>query len=254
MATQDYTKLKNAELEALLKQRGLQTGGKKADMVGRLQAADAESSAAAPTPAPAAPGAATVDESKDEKAAPATASTPAVATTTTSDAAPASGEASAAAPTEQKLTREEREAERAAKLAADEKKYGQGMSATDIDEEIARRKKRAEKYGLPMNAEAEEGIKALERAKKFGTTTVGSGETAEGETKPVAGLDSALPDRQRKRGREEGAGGRGGKRQRGGGAERPAAAQQNGGQKGSWMSEADKAKADARKARFAAAP
>ena len=39
---QDYAKLKNAELETLLKQRGLPHTGKKADLVARLQDDDAK--------------------------------------------------------------------------------------------------------------------------------------------------------------------------------------------------------------------
>ena len=51
----DYAKMKNAELEALLKQRSLPHTGKKAEMVARLQEADkadADKEPSTATPAP----------------------------------------------------------------------------------------------------------------------------------------------------------------------------------------------------------
>ena len=138
--------------------------------------------------------------------------------------------------------------------------YTVGLAATNLDEEIEKRKKRALKFGTKI--EDDEGLKKLERAKKFG------------EVGPPKGLDEALPERREKRG-HEGAddagrnkrrdggraahrGGRGGRdnntkrdtRNRDGRdnrhSERP-----GGGGDGSWMSEKDRAAAEARKAKFA---
>ena len=133
--------------------------------------------------------------------------------------------------------------------------------AEHLADEIEKRKARAKRFGL--NVEEDEGLKKLERAKKFG------------EVGPPAGLDEALPERTRKRGREDGDEGRGGDKHRGGrfGRQRGRGNgdrrrndhrdnrdnrrndrndrnRSNGGPS-SWMSDADKAKAEARKAKFA---
>ncbi|KAF2205864.1 hypothetical protein GQ43DRAFT_436605 [Delitschia confertaspora ATCC 74209] len=312
----DYAKMKNAELESLLKSRGLPTGGKKADMVDRLTKADEEKKA------PAAP-AKTLDEDEidwdddtepvkpqpqkstvEASAAAAKATTePAAAAikaggqgqaanpqavpnqvadidpSTTEDlsvdtpakevspaetAAPAATEATA--PTENAATEAAKEPEKPDEPPVD---YSRGLAATKLDEEIEKRKARAKKFG--MNVDEDEGLKALERAKKFG------------ESGPPKGLDEALPEVSRKRGREgdhdggrqkrRGGGGRFGERRGGGNRgrdKRPDNRRQDSrrqdnkqpenkreqrpthGNNGSWMSEADKAKAEARKNRFAA--
>jgi SAP domain-containing ribonucleoprotein len=165
--------------------------------------------------------------------------------------------------------------EAAEEATAEEKKepapdYSKGLAATKLDEEIEKRRKRAEKFG--MKVEDDEGLKKLERSKKFG------------ENGPPAGLDEALPERSRKRGREGGdeagdnkrrGGGRSGGGQRGGrggrdrrdnrenrdgrdnreargrGDREPRQEQgrSNGG--GFGMSEKDRAAAEARKAKWA---
>jgi len=149
--------------------------------------------------------------------------------------------------------------------------YTVGLAATNLDEEIEKRKKRAAKFG--MKIEDDEGLKKLERAKKFG------------ETGPPKGLDEALPERNRKRGREGGdeagdnkrrgggrqggGGGRGGRDGRDGRDRRDDRDNRNRGDRsdreprrnqgrsdggGSWaISEKDRAAAEARKAKFGAA-
>ncbi|KAL8897026.1 MAG: hypothetical protein Q9207_007421 [Kuettlingeria erythrocarpa] len=94
--------------------------------------------------------------------------------------------------------------------------YTANIPVTSLEEEIEKRKKRAARFGIvtegaekdSAKAASEEAVKALERAKKFGT--------ADASKPAVKGLDEALPER-RKRGRGgEDDGGRGNKRSRGG--------------------------------------
>ena len=141
-----------------------------------------------------------------------------------------------------------------------------GLTASSVDEELKKRKARAERFGTGAittdstqaggNAEA---LKAIERAKRFG-----SGQTADGTG--VGKLDEALPmerEKRGKRGLEESAyddpglrHGRGGKRRfqgRGGRdnnrrGERPEGVKK----RAANVSEKDRAAAEARKKRFAA--
>jgi len=67
--------------------------------------------------------------------------------------------------------------------------FSANLPTTSLDEEIARRKKRAERFGL--SAEESETLKSLERQKRFGIVR---------EKKQIKGLDEALPvERERKR-------------------------------------------------------
>jgi len=267
--------MKNAELEALLKERGLPTTGKKADMVDRLSKDDEK---ATTTTATNAEDEIDWDDDGDEAAATTTAKTDDAVTSNEETIANAGGEGQP--PNPQAVPNQIADIDPAqtddltvqapAEDAQPEEKkepapvYTQGLAATNLDEEIERRKKRAEKFG--MKIEDDEGLKKLERAKKFG------------ENGPPKGLDEALPERSRKRGREGGedggdnkrrGGGRAGGRGRGGRdrrdnrdnrdnrnggdrSEREPRKEQgrsNGGS--SWMSEKDKAAAEARKAKFA---
>ncbi|KAK5154078.1 hypothetical protein LTR04_006061, partial [Oleoguttula sp. CCFEE 6159] len=61
----DYTKLKNAELETLLKERSLPHTGKKADLVARLQESDSKK-VSAETPTTAAASSTTLAPAEDE--------------------------------------------------------------------------------------------------------------------------------------------------------------------------------------------
>ncbi|KAL8651087.1 MAG: hypothetical protein Q9210_003453 [Variospora velana] len=94
--------------------------------------------------------------------------------------------------------------------------YTANIPQTSLDDEIEKRKKRAARFGIVTDgaekdsakAMSEDAIKALERAKKFGT--------ADASKPAVKGLDEALPERKKRgRGAEED-GGRGNKRSRGG--------------------------------------
>jgi SAP domain-containing ribonucleoprotein len=297
----EYAKMKNAELEGLLKARGLTTGGKKADMVDRLtkddeQKKDTTQSTGAPASASAKPtsGDAEDEIDWDDDAEPAAtdAAKPAAPAESASDPAAEAvaraggkgavdnpqavpnqvadidpsktADLSVKSPTEQKE-------DAADEAKVEEKKeptpdYTRGLAPSNLDVEIEKRKARAKKFGL--NIEEDEGLKKLERAKKFG------------ETGPPKGLDEALPERSRKRGRDatdDGAGGRdkrrggrfGGRRgrddrgdrvnrnDRGGDRRRDSRdgrgddrSRTNNGS--NWMSEADKAKAEARKNKWAA--
>ncbi|KAI4126386.1 MAG: hypothetical protein LQ338_003783 [Usnochroma carphineum] len=93
--------------------------------------------------------------------------------------------------------------------------YTANIPATTVDDEIEKRKKRAARFGIVTDgaekdsakAASEDAIKALQRAKKFGT--------ADASKPTVRGLDEALPER-KKRGRgAEDDSGRGNKRSRG---------------------------------------
>ncbi|KAF2275049.1 uncharacterized protein EI97DRAFT_349538, partial [Westerdykella ornata] len=221
----EYAKMKNAELEALLKTRGLPTGGKKADMVDRLAKDDekkASQSSAAAAAAPAKDSAQLEDEidwDDDEAPAPAPAK-PAEPEPETVDKAGGVGQIDnpQAVPNQVADVDPSKTADLSVKSPSkeatestqkeEEKKepppsYARGLAASTIDEEIEKRKRRAAKFGLKI--EDDEGLKKLERAKKFG------------ETGPPKGLDEALPERtSRKRGREgNDQGGRGRKERRG---------------------------------------
>ena len=147
--------------------------------------------------------------------------------------------------------------------AAPEVDFSIGLAASDLDAELAKRKARAEKFGIIDDESAKEAQKAIERAKRFGIDT-------QGTSGGVKGLDEALPsERPRKRGRggdevgNHGRGkrrdfhGRGRRRQggNGGGRQQPRGGDGgqprngSGGQKSQW-SEADLAAMERRKARF----
>jgi SAP domain-containing ribonucleoprotein len=286
----DYAKMKNAELEALLKDRKLPTGGKKADMVDRLTKDDEKRTGAAPVETKSAVNAEDEidwDDEGDEAAT--TTAKPSVPVTSNAETIEKAG-GLGQPPNPQAVPNQiadidpaqtddltvqppagEANAEDAGSKPEEAKEpapdYTRGLAATNLDEEIEKRKKRAEKFG--MKIEDDEGLRKLERAKKFG------------ETGPPKGLDEALPERTRKREREGGddggdnkrrgggrAGGRGGRgrrdnrdnrdsrdnrdnrdnRNRSEREPRKDGGRSNGG--GNWMSEKDKAAAEARKAKW----
>ncbi|EKG17047.1 DNA-binding SAP [Macrophomina phaseolina MS6] len=271
--------MKNAELEALLKQRSLPHTGKKAEMVARLQEADKADAEKAPADKPADNSAAPPedeidwdDDPTDAKPAAAAATTEAAATTIkaggkgpvdnpqavpnqVADIDPSKTDDLSVKAPEGEGSTDAPGAEKPADTEPVEKKdFTSGLKETTLDEELERRRARAKKFGLP---EEDEAAKLLERAKKFGTDPAAAA---------PRGLNEALPERRPKRGREaedEGARGnqkrrgRGGRFQgrRGGGGERRGndSAKSNAGGSGTWMSAEDKARAEARKARFAGA-
>lgn len=269
--------MKNADLVALLKERGLPSGGKKADLVERLtqddnvKAKEATNTSAPATSKPAAlhpedeidwdddeDAPATTESAKPKPTAEPVATAKAGGKTEIDNPQHVPNQAADIDPskTADLSVKEPNTGESSGDAKPEEKQptpdYTRGVAATDIDEEIARRKKRAERFGL--NIEDDEGLKKLERAKKFG----------EG---PPKGLDEALPERAKKRSRDtndEGARGRdkrrgggkfGGRRGRGDRRrdnrdDRGEDKSRSNGAGSSWMNEADRAKAEARKGKW----
>ena len=241
----DYGKKKNDELAALCKERGLPHTGKKAELVKRLEDNDA-SGAAAPKPI-AAEDEIDWDEDPTLDAAAAATTEPA----TNAIAAGGVGKVNnpQAVPNQQAAIDPSKTddltvaAEPAAEPKAPEKDFSTGLAERSLEEEIEKRKARARKFGLP---EDNDEIKALERAKRFGTTDM------------PGLLNRALPEKQdRKRGRE-GPTTDGGIRKRSRG--RPGPGKRQGSDKPKtteggfpgWMTDKDKEAAERRKAKFAA--
>lgn len=276
MAT-DYTKKKNAELEELLKARSLPHTGKKAELVARLQQYDAEqSSASKPSTATAVGDEDQIDWEDDAPAAtgitagsdpPATAAiaaggqgqvaNPVAVPNQALDTDPSKTDdltvkppADAPAVHETKQSAAETQKE-PPKATTD---FTSGLEASSVDDEIAKRQKRAARFGIQENSD--DALKALERAKKFGTGS-------EGDKSAVKGLDEALPERVKrergtKRGREESKDVRPGAKRRESGRRddtRPVKYDSKPQAKGrvSELSEKDKLAAEARKKRFSTA-
>ncbi|TID26506.1 SAP domain-containing protein [Venturia nashicola] len=274
----DYSKMKNAELEALLRERSLPHTGKKADMVARLQEND-KASQSAPAPAanedeidwdddaapavetaPPAPAAVeSAGEGNNTAAVPN--QVPAIDPSTTEDLTVAPPVTTDAAASTENGDAKATEATAVVEEKKEEMDYSMGLETTDLEAEIAKRKARAAKFGIKEGEEdpdALEAIKKLERAKKFNE-----------QDGAIDKLDGALPDRREKRRRGEGddrngdfkrRGGRGGNRnfggrrggdrgpRRDGGGDRRRDDRSGGG--GGWMGESDRRAADARKNRW----
>nr|POE77719.1 uncharacterized protein c31h12.03c [Quercus suber] len=254
----DYAKKKNDELATLCKDRGLPHTGKKADLVKRLEEHDAQSAApAASKPAvedeidwdedPAADTVAVPTTQPVEKATTgedtiaSTVPNPTIDSTTNNATSDGNGEPVAGT------------SEAVEQPKAEEKDFSSGAAMRTLEEEIEKRKKRARKFGLPENSEE---IKALERAKRFGTADLPGllnkalPERSEVKKRNAEGLGPADDGGIRKKGRGRGGPGRGRDAREGGGApEKTGAAKTNG--PGSWMSDKDREAAERRKARFA---
>lgn len=235
MAT-DYNKKTIPELVEILKSRNLSHTGRKAELVARLQKDDEEKAKTSSTAntkidavddvidwdddAPAAEE--TVKPSTEAGAAAIAAGgkgdvpnptavpnqEPAIDPAATDDLKVESkGGAPKGAPeAETATTGKEEQKEKAAEKPATD--FSIGLPTTELEEELKKRKARAEKFGTLEDSKKalEEAEKAVQRAKRFGTETASA---AVG----VKGLDQALPDgRPRKRGRGDDQGGRGGKR------------------------------------------
>lgn len=257
----DYAKKKNDELAALCKERGLPHTGKKADLVKRLEDHDATGSTAKPA----------LEDEIDWDDEPATETAKAATTIPAADALAAGG-VGVEVPNPQAVPNQvvaEDPAQTndltvdppapepvAEEVKEPEKDFSQGLEARTIDEEIEKRKARARKFGT---AEDTDDIKALERAKRFGTTDLPGLLNKALSTDRKRGRDGDGGDggvRKRSRGPMRGRGGR--DRGRGGGAgggrrERTPQSGSGGGGYPSWMTKEDREKADARKAKFSTA-
>lgn len=100
--------------------------------------------------------------------------------------------AAEAAPAESAPTEEaaaEKPAETAEAPAEPEKSYAMGLSSTAADDEAKKRAERAKRFGIEDDEDAK---KRADRAKRFGLD----------EKELATTLDSALPERSRKRGRD----------------------------------------------------
>ncbi|KAH0493606.1 hypothetical protein TgHK011_000265 [Trichoderma gracile] len=265
----DYTSLKVPELKKLLAEKKLPQTGNKADLIARLQEDDKKNAASAPEAnKPAENKEDEINYSDDE----ATASKPEPEQPAQPVEKPAEEPAAATAAAPEAAAKDESKpaeeaggdqpaAEEAPKAPAPS--FAMGLSSTTADEELKKRAERAKRFGTELDDEAK---KLAERAKRFGI-----------DDKEIAGgLDSALPERPLKRGRGRTEGGgdgnnRPGKRRGGGqdrrepaGGERRSARNRGGRDQGGKASgkpkfgsviedPVERAKAEKRAARFAAA-
>lgn len=240
-----YAKLKNAELEELLKERGLAHTGKKAELIARLTEDDAAKTGGS---APATGGETNLEDDKPPPVAAAQAAggagkqvpnPTAVPNQQVADPDPSKTDdlTVVAAPlangTESKTDD--------ATAPAPEKDFSSGLKSTAVDDELVKRQKRAARFGIEESDEKkdDDALKALERAKKFGT-----------DSQAVKGLDAALPEKRagkRGRGRDDEEGVGGGRR---GGAKRSRVREGGGGGAGAGLNEKDRLAAEARKKRF----
>ncbi|EMC94630.1 hypothetical protein BAUCODRAFT_554568 [Baudoinia panamericana UAMH 10762] len=264
----DYSKKKNEELIALCKERGLPHTGKKADFVKRLEDDDAKQSITGP--ASAASAKPPIEDEIDWDDEPANDTAKAATTTQAAKAIAAGGIGEVPNPVavpNQVLAEDPAKTddltvaaapaangEAAAEEPVPAKDFTSGISERTIDEEIEKRKARARKYGLPEDSDE---IKMLERAKKYGVQDASAvpgmlnKALSEGRERKRA-LDAPLSEggvRKRSRGPRRGGAagaGAGGSRQASG---KPSEKKENG---ATWMSDVDRQKAEARKAKFAA--
>ena len=180
----EYAKKKNDELQALCKERGLPHNGKKADLVKRLEDHDAQGTSTKPAVAE--------DEIDwDEEPATETAKAATSVPNATTIAAGGLGQPQnplavpnqlvgedptkpddtvGAAPAAPKTDDTPQGTEAAAEPRKTPEDFTLGLQERTLDEEIAKRKKRAEKFGLDPSTD--ETLKQLERAKRFGTTVM----------------------------------------------------------------------------------
>ncbi|KAH0522008.1 hypothetical protein TsFJ059_005928 [Trichoderma semiorbis] len=260
----DYTALKVPELKKLLAEKKLPQTGNKADLIARLQEDD-KKNATASAPKADKPAESKEDEINYSDDEPSAASKPEKEQAAKPAEKPAAEPAAvAAAPADKDEAKPAEEAgdEAAAEPEAKEPapSFAIGLSSTTADEELRKRVERAKRFGTELDDETK---KLAERAKRFGVD----------DKELATGLDSALPERPLKRGRDrkEGDGNRPGKRrsqdrreQQPSGNERRSGrnkGNQNQGGKGSGKPKfssiiedpAEKAKAEKRAARFAAA-
>lgn len=252
----DYAKKKNDELAQLCKERSLPHTGKKADLVKRLEEYDAKQTTSAASEAPAAQ-----EDEIDWDDEPATETAKAATTEPAANAIAAGGQGEVKNP--QAVPNQEAAIDPAQtddlKVAAvpaaeepkeDDSKFAAGLVERTLEEEIEKRKARARRFGMPEDSEE---IKALERAKRFGTAdlpgllnkALPTDVKREGKKR---GRDGPQDGGIRKVSRGPGAGRKGGDRPK---AEKKASEKTSDGYP-SWMSQGDKDAAERRKAKFAA--
>lgn len=270
----EYTKKKNAELEDLLKSRSLPHTGKKAELIARLQQSDADQAASSTKPSTTTAAATTAGEDEidweDDAAVatdPASAATiaaggltqpanpntvpnqiPSTDPSKTSDLTvdpPTTTTDPSSSTTKPTTTTTETETETETP-APSKPSLSANLPSTTLDSELSKRKARAARFGIKESDT--DALKAIERAKKFGTGDAG-------DRVAVKGLDEALPEHGVKRGRGrddgEGRGEEKRSRVRGGGGRRGRSGTPKGGKGGSGLSEKDRLAAEARKAKFA---
>ncbi len=244
MSTPDYNKKKVDELQDILKARSLPHTGKKADLVARLQQNDTQqASTAKPTAED------EIDWEDDAAAASTDAGAAAIAAgglTQPPNPTAVPNQAIDTDPSKTSDLKVDPPAPDANTATSEPPKpaqdFASGVQATTLDAELEKRQKRAARFGITETNE--DALKAIERAKKFGTGS-------EGDKNAVKGLDEALPERRPKRGRgTEGDGERDGKRSRVRG-ERDGGARRGGGGGGAGLSQKDREAAEVRKKRFA---
>ncbi|CEI65675.1 hypothetical protein FVEN_g8929 [Fusarium venenatum] len=188
----EYSTLKVPELKKMLAEKSLPQTGNKADLIARLQESDKQSETDAK---PADNKEDEISYSDDEApAAPAPVPAAAAAAAAPATSAPvAEAPAAEAAPVEPTKAEEpaavEAPAETAEAPAEPEKSYAMGLSSTAADDEAKKRAERAKRFGIEDDEDAK---KRAERAEKFGID----------EKELATTLDSALPERSRKRGRD----------------------------------------------------
>lgn len=218
----DYNSMKVPELKKLLSERGLTQAGNKADLIARLVDNDKEQAKSSePQAAPEAKKNDIEDEidyEDDDYAAPnapkstvppaaASAAAPNAAPVPAASATPAPAPTKSAAPEAETMTPaatttadapttskpSENDADKTAEAAAPaEPLFSQHLAPTNAQSEAEKRAARAARFGITADKEPEEA-KKTERASRFGIAN-----------DAVSAIDSALPDRPRKRGRDRG--------------------------------------------------
>jgi len=142
--------------------------------------------------------------------------------------------------------------EPAAASSEEEKDFSTGLADRTLDDEIEKRKARARKFGMPEDSEE---IKALERAKRFGTTNLPGllnkalPEKQDRKRASEGNVDTDEGLRKRTRGRP-GPGRKGAAAGSGGGGGAKPNAESRGAGYPQWMTDKDRAAADKRKNRF----
>ncbi|KAF4591937.1 DNA-binding SAP [Ophiocordyceps camponoti-floridani] len=253
----DYANLKVPELKKLLADKKLPQTGNKADLIARLQENDGKHATTAETAPASVKEPAKGDDKKSDGEASKLKATESQPVAEDQQPKAKTEEKLAPAPAKANATEKDIQADEAAKPVLEEapQSFALGLSTTAADAEAKKRVDRAKRFGME---EDEEFKKRAERAKRFGVD----------ENTIASSIDSALPERAAKRSRGRDADDdnpRNGKRQqvdrrgerrstrqtRNGGATRDTRAARKG---GSVLDDPEeKAKAEKRAARFAAA-